>query len=185
MTKLKSTFGEARGFALFRIAAILSFTMNVFLYSKALCLVFFLLSPWIGKSVQAADEGDFYLEAKFGTNFEVTTELVSGVQLGYLVYDSLGLGVSYEQIFTTTQQSEGKAGFAAAPELRWFFEPLEFAGSMGILSRSLGSAIYVAGTGTYLFAVTPALAVASDIKLRYVFNEGTHYYFSLGARFLF
>jgi hypothetical protein len=132
-----------------------------------------------------ADQGDIYLEAKGGTNLEVTTELISGAQLGYVFMDSVGAGLSIEQYFSTTIQSAGKEGFQIGPELRWFLEPLEFTGSVGVFSNSLKNVLYFSGAGTYLFALSPALAFATDIRVRYIVNEGSVFYFLAGLRILF
>ncbi len=133
----------------------------------------------------AADQGDLYIEAKVGSHLEVTTELMSGAQLGYVVSDGFGVGFMAEQVFATTNQSAGRNGFLFGPEVRWFLEPLEFSGSAGVASLAAGSEVYLIGSGTYLFSLTPALALASDIRVRYTPQTKTEFYFLLGLRTLF
>ncbi len=144
---------------------------------------------FIQEPVFAADKGDFYLSGYVGSNLESTAEVLSAVNVGYLLVDGFGMGVNFDQHFGLTPNFRAKEGIGGGPEFRWFLEPVEFSGALIYFFRSyegVESGIRLTGAGSYLFALTPAIALKAELRFQRDLEEQQNIFYGLlGLRFLF
>ena len=143
----------------------------------------------VQEPVFSADKGDFYLSGYVGSNLESTAEVLSSVNVGYLLVDGFGMGVNFDQHFGLTPSFRSKEGIGGGPEFRWFLEPVEFSGTLVYFFRSyvgVESGIRLMGAGSYLFALTPAMALKAELRFHRDLEEQQNFFYGLvGLRFLF
>lgn len=145
---------------------------------------------FIGASeVNCADRGDVYLLGGLGFNLESSAEVYSSVNTGYLVTDGLGFGINFDQHFSLVDTRRFSQGIGMGPEFRWFLEPIEFSGAVEYFLRTytdIASGLRLIGTGSYLFAMTSAMAMRIDLKFQRDFETDKNiFYGGLGLRFIF
>lgn len=132
----------------------------------------------------AAEEDDIYATGFVGTRLDNAAVLTSGVFAGYCPVADFGVGIFASQMIELKESGREFAGFLGAAELRYFAEPFEVAGALGLYTTDkLRAAIVV--TGGYLYALTPSLAVRADLISAFPFGAKTLVTGNLGFRLIF
>ncbi len=147
-----------------------------------LTLSLFFIFP---NQVQAADIDDLYGAAYFGMRVDNVRVLQLGGLIGYCPVDSVGVGLVIEQYTNLSSTSNSFEGISVSAEVRWFLEPFELAGSLGLLRDNSSTHPLFSGSGVYLIALTPSMAARFELKSEISFDGVTSFYGNLGARILF
>jgi len=157
--------------------------------SRLKCLGFvlvlfgFLISP---ANLSATEASDVYLEGSLGLRVDTRLQLdVNGV-LGYCPWEGIGLGINGTQLFSLGSTAKDEEAYLIGPEIRWFLEPFELASSLGVaLYADRPTDVYAQAIGTYLFALTPSIAIKSELKAVYFFTGVSSVFLGVGGRLLF
>lgn len=136
--------------------------------------------------IRAADRDDLYVEMVGATSMNVSGRHRFGAVVGYLPRDDIGLGFSIDNLFSQDLETRDKSAVRGSVELRWFQEPFEFSGDIGIMRRSFrdstSQALATVGVTTaYLVALTPSLSAKADFS--FLFLDDPRVLFSGGAGF--
>ncbi len=139
---------------------------------------------------RAADRDDLYAEVVGATGINVSSRHRFGALVGYVARDDIGLGFSYEQLFSTDPETPDESGARASLELRWFQEPFEFSVDVGLLRRLYRDSksqmeASVGVTTAYLFALSPSLAAKVDFSFLFLDEPRVIFSGGVGARILF
>lgn len=152
----------------------------------------FLLSIGIGKSgmLYAADKDDFYLELHSNLALNQKSRWMMGARLGYLFQNDLGLGAVYEQHSSPNVMTRDSSFNRVALEFRWFQEPFEFAGGLGLgkriyRDRKASMILLPSASAAYLLALTHSLALMCDFSFYFLDEPRVIFSGGLGARLLF
>jgi hypothetical protein len=141
-------------------------------------------------AAQAADRDDLYAEVAAATGINVSHRHRLGALVGYVARDDIGVGLGFEQLFSTDTSTPDESGARVSLELRWFQEPFEFSADVGLLrrlyrdSRSQMQAS-VGVTTAYLMALTPSLAAKVDFSFLFLDEPRVIFSGGVGARILF
>jgi hypothetical protein len=141
-------------------------------------------------SARAADRDDFYATFQLGVEMHRERELLAGASLGYCPYNEWGVGAVIDEHFATDPVDPDLYGTRGAIEIRWFMEPFEIAGDIGLMRfiKRVGESEtkpIVSLSGAYLFALTPSLAARAQAQVQFLQKERARFFTSLGARILF
>jgi len=95
-----------------------------------------------------------------------------------------------EQHVSRDLVSLDQSGFRSGVEVRWFQEPFEFAGSVGVVKQSLRAGGSQAEPtlgldASYLWALTPSIAALIRFNFLFLDQPGVIFYSGLGVRTLF
>jgi hypothetical protein len=139
---------------------------------------------------RAGDKDDLYTEVVAATGLNVSGRHRVGVLVGYVARDDIGVGLGYEQLFSTDTQTPDESGARAILELRWFQEPFEFSADLGLLRRFYRDSksqmeASVGVTTAYLLALTPSLAAKVDFSFLFLDKPRVIFSGGVGARILF
>jgi hypothetical protein len=133
----------------------------------------------------AADQGDIYFEAAFGSHSKFSSRLHSEFNFGYLPIDSIGFGLSYAQYYSTVTRFKSEEGSQIGVEGRWFLEPFEVYLASGVAMKTAKTSGFFQIGVNYLYALTPAISLKVDARTCLVFPSLWAPYVSLGGRLLF
>lgn len=167
------------------------FSLDHILCSSLICsAIVMLLSTFAPNLAHAADEDDIYTEIYGGVASNRSSRFNFGANLGYLPRNELGVGLFLEQHVSRDLSSTDRSGFRSGVEIRWFQEPFEFAGSVGVVKQSLRDGGLqteptVGLDASYLWALTPSIAALVRFNFLFLDQPGVIFYSGLGARALF
>lgn len=142
------------------------------------------LSSW------SADQDDLYSEVYGGVASNRSGRITFGGTVGYLPREELGIGFFLEEHVSRDLGSLDESGFRTGIEMRWFQEPFEFSGSLGIMKQQLrtgGSSNEptIGFDASYLWALTPSIAALVRFNFLFLDSPGVIFYSGLGVRALF
>jgi hypothetical protein len=157
---------------------------------KRLLFFCFALATLVPAFARAADRDDVYAEFSLGTSLNMSgRQRLNGI-IGYLFRDDLGVGVGFEQLYSSNLKTADKAAIRGLMEFRWFQEPFEFSGDVGLANRQYRDAstkmqVSLGVTTAYLFALTPSLSAKADFSFLFIEEPRVIFSGALGARVLF
>lgn len=161
---------------------------------RKLLSLFFVSVSVLSTMALAADKDDIYLEGVIGIKGEtkLKPQLMGGAVIGYCPVESLGFGLGVDQAFSLTKDNEVQMATQFYGEGRWFLEPFEVSGGLGVQKRSdannnIDLRPYVLGGVTYLIALTPSMAAKVEVRTQLLIDSKSSLdiFGGLGGRLLY
>jgi len=139
----------------------------------------------------AVDRDDLYVETYVGSQIDGEARIQLGAAAGYALFDSVGFGLMLDQSFPNSKNDDNRGSFLIGAEGRWFIEPFEVSGVVGIattqfLDRPDLTTPFIMPGANYLVAISASMAIRLGFRGYVPFkSEASHLIGDLGIRFVF
>jgi hypothetical protein len=153
--------------------------------------LFLVIPAFLASTAKAADRDDVYAVGYVGSRIDADHRIQAGATVGYLLFDSVGFGILVDQSFPRSKSDLNRGTLQVGVEGRWFLEPVEVAGAVGVSQtlRTGGNyegAPFLMISANYLWALTPSLAARAELRGQFLLDGTSSGVFSgIGIRILF